>query len=70
MLVALAIALLILVVWADIRHEKNYGAGEEHRFTATAACMNGHHYNCSGRVYHLFQRGSNPCTCPHHKEER
>lgn len=70
MLVVLAIALLVLIVCADIRQERLYGAGEEHRFTATAACMNGHHHNCSGNVHHLFKREVNPCTCPHHKEER
>lgn len=68
MLVVLAIALLVMVVWADIRYEKEHGAGEEHRFTATGACMSGRHYNCSGNVHHLFKREVNPCTCPHHKE--
>lgn len=70
MLVVLAVALLVMVVWLDVRYENKHGAGEEHRFTATGACMSGRHYNCSGNVHYITKRAKTPCTCPCHKEEQ
>lgn len=41
-----------------------------HMNTATAACMNGRHRNCSGYACSLFPPRRGACSCPHHRGER
>lgn len=65
----IAAVLLFVAILVEEWHTNKKGAGEEHRFTATASCMNGRHHMCSGRVHYFTKRGTTPCTCPHHKEE-
>ena len=61
--VVLASIVFILILVDEWRCHKN-GAGIEHMHTATAACSNGRHWNCSGTVHYFTKRGTTPCSCP------